>query len=208
MNLKETLNWRYAVKKYTDKKVTEDKVEEILETVRLTASSAGLQPYKVIVVNSEELKQKLQPASFNPQVSQSSHLLVFAAYNKVTQEHVDDYMDRVAETRGVTPESLAPFKSKLESHLVTMPEEAVINWAGRQAFIGLGTALIAAANLEVDSTPMEGFDAAQFDEILGLREKGLRSVALLSLGYRDEENDFLAKQKKVRMPMEEFTLKM
>ena len=207
MNLTETLNWRYAVKKYSDKKVAEHKVEEILETIRLTASSAGLQPYKVIVVDSEELRKKLQPASFNPQVSDSSHLLVFAAYNKVTQEHLDEYMDRVAETRGVTAESLAPFKAKLQG-LVNMPEESVINWAGRQAFIGLGTALIAAANLEVDSTPMEGFDAVQFDEILGLKEKGLRSVALLSLGYRDEANDFLAKQKKVRMPMEQFTVKL
>lgn len=208
MNLNEILNWRYAVKKYKDTKLPEEKVEEVLEAVRLSASSTGLQPYKVLVVTNDELKQKLQPHSFNPQVSASSHLLVFAAYTGVAQEHIDDYMQRVAETRGVPADSLAPFKSKLEQALIPMPAEAAFGWAARQAYIGLGTALIAAANLQIDSTPMEGFNTEQFDELLGLKDKGLKSVVLLSLGHRDAEQDPLAAAKKVRVPMEQFAMKV
>jgi nitroreductase len=208
MDLNEIMNWRYAVKKYTTQKVPASKVEEILEAIRMTASSAGIQPYKVLVIENEELRKKLQEFSFNPQVSESSHLLVFAAYDQVTGQHVDDYMQLVMQTRGVTSESLEAFRTKLKGHLVTMSSEAVINWAGRQAFIALGTAMIAAAELKVDSTPMEGFSAEQFDEVLGLKQQGLRSVALLALGYRDTENDIMARQKKVRMPLEQMVARM
>lgn len=208
MNLNEILNWRYAVKKYKDTKLPEEMVEEVLEAIRLSASSTGLQPYKVLVVTNDELKQKLQASSFNPQVSASSHLLVFAAYTSVAQEHIDDYMQRVAETRGVPADSLVPFKSKLEQALIPMPTEAAFGWAARQAYIGLGTALIAAANLQIDSTPMEGFNTEQFDELLGLKDKGLKSVVLLSLGHRDAEQDPLAAAKKVRVPMEQFAMKV
>jgi nitroreductase len=207
MELKEINDWRYAVKKYSSKKVPAEHIEEILEAIRMSASSTGIQPYKILVVETDELRKKLQAASFNPQVSESSHLLVFAVYESITEQHVDDYMLLIAKTRGVALETLEVFRSKLQV-LVNMPGEAAINWAGRQAYVALGTALIAAANLKVDSTPMEGFDAAQFDELLGLREKGLRSVTLLALGYRDEENDVMAKQKKVRVPMEQLVIKM
>jgi len=206
MELKESLNWRYAVKKYTSDKVPQDKVNEILDATRLSASSAGIQPYKVVLVQNEEVRKKLQAASFNPQVTEASHLLVFAAYDKMKQQYIDDYMNLIAQERGVPAESLKPFRDRLQDNLLKLSDEEVFNWASRQAYIGLGTALVAAANLKVDSTPMEGFNSAEFDAILGLKEKGLRSLVILTLGYRDEENDFLAKQKKVRMPLNEFVI--
>lgn len=207
MNLIDTLNWRYAVKRMTSEKVSDEKVKEILEAVNLTATSAGMQPFRVIVVSNPEIKQKLQAASFNPQVGESSHLLVFASYTHVSQAHVDEYMELVAKTRNIPLESLNDFKGKL-SAFATMPEDFVKTWAAKQAYIALGTAIIAAANLKVDSTPMEGFDNAAFDEILGLKEKGLQSAVILALGYRDEEADFLAKAKKVRIPLDELTINL
>ena len=181
MNLIDTLNWRYAAKRMTSEKVSDEKITEILEAINLTATSAGMQPFRVLVVSNPEIKQKLQAASFNPQVSESSHLLVFASYTHVSQTHIDEYMELVAKTRNIPVESLNNFKSKL-STFTSLPEEFIKTWTAKQAYIALGTAIIAAANLKVDSTPMEGFDNAGFDEVLGLKEKGLDSVVLLALG--------------------------
>ena len=208
MNLTETLNWRYATKRMTAAKVPAEHINEILEAIRLSASSAGLQPYKIILIENQEIKKSLQAASFNPQISESSHLIVFAVYERITEAHIDNYMNLIAETRGVTPESLEGFKSSLKGNLLSLSEENAFIWASKQAYIGLGTGLIAAANLNIDATPMEGFKAPEFDEILGLKEKGLKSVVLLALGYRDEATDYLAKAKKVRVPSGEFVIKI
>ena len=205
MNLIDTLNWRYAAKRMTTEKVSDEKITEILEAINLTATSAGMQPFRVLVVTNPEIKQKLQAASFNPQIGESSHLLVFASYTHVSQAHVDEYMELVAKTREIPLESLNEFKSKL-STFTSLPEEFIKTWAAKQAYIALGTAIVAAANLKVDSTPMEGFDNAAFDEILGLKEKGLQTSVLLALGYRNEEIDPYAKVKKVRIPLEEMTI--
>lgn len=205
MNLIDTLNWRYAAKRMTSEKVADEKVNEILEAINLTATSAGMQPFRILSISNPEIKQKLQTASFNPQVGESSHLLVFASYTHVTKEHIDEYMELVAKTRNIPIESLNDFKMKLSGFL-SMPEDFVRTWAAKQAYIALGTAIVAAANLKVDSTPMEGFDNAAFDEILGLKEKGLQSVVLLALGYRNEEADPYAKAKKVRIPLDELTI--
>lgn len=205
MNLIDTLNWRYAAKRMTSEKVSDEKVNEILEAINLTATSAGMQPFRILVITNPEIKQQLQAASFNPQVSESSHLLVFSSYTHVSQAHVDEYISLIANTRNIPVESLNDFKEKL-SGLASMPEEFIKTWASKQAYIALGTAIVAAANLKVDSTPMEGFDNAAFDEILGLKEKGLQSAVILALGYRNEEADSYAKAKKVRIPLEELTI--
>jgi nitroreductase len=205
MNLIDTLNWRYAAKRMTTEKVSDEKVNEILEAINLTATSAGMQPFRILSISNPEIKQKLQAASFNPQVGESSHLLVFASYTHVSQVHIDEYMELVAKTRDIPLESLDEFKAKL-STFTSLPEEFIKTWTAKQAYIALGTAIIAAANLKVDSTPMEGFDNAAFDEILGLKEKGLQSVVLLALGYRNEEIDPYAKAKKVRIPLDELTI--
>lgn len=206
MNLSEILNWRYAAKRMSNKEVPQSQIDEILEAIRLSPSSAGMQPYKVMVVKNPDLKKRLQAASFNPQVSESSHLLVFATYESIKQSHIDDYLQLMAETRDVSMESLNGLRGMLEGHFPTMSEEDSLMWASRQAYIGLGIGLVASANLGVDSTPMEGFNGQEFDEILGLKEKGLKSVVLLALGYRDEENDYLAKAKKVRIAKEDFVI--
>lgn len=204
MNLIESLNWRYATKKYSDIKLSTDKLQTIIEAINLSASSAGLQPYKLVVVENRKLRKELCEGSFNPQIAEASHLLVFAAYSTIKKEHIEKYIQLTARVRGIAEDSLVDFKNSLESYILSKTDEENFIWSARQTYIALGTALIAAATLQVDATPMEGFDAEKFDEVLGLKEKGLKSVVLLALGYRDEENDFLAKLKKVRFPNEEF----
>jgi nitroreductase/dihydropteridine reductase len=204
MNLQDTLSWRYAVKKYSDLRVEDDKIRRILEATNLSASSVGIQPYRVLVVEDKDLRVQLGAGSFNTQIAEASHLLVFAAYANIDQSMIDDYMARTATIRSMPLEHLTDFKTKLESFLLARTAEENFNWAARQTYIALGTALIAAAAEKVDSTPMEGFDAEQVDRILGLKEKGLRSVVLLSVGYRDEAGDWLAPLQKVRLDVEEF----
>jgi len=208
MKLQDALSWRYAVKKYKEATVADDKIRRILEATNLSASSVGIQPYRVIVVKDKALRAELGAGSFNTQIAEASHLLVFAAYTNIDQHMIEDFMARTAATRAVPLEQLADFKHKLDSYLLARSAEENHQWASRQAYIGLGTALIAAAAEQVDSTPMEGFDAEQVDRILGLSEKGLRSIVLLSLGYRDEEQDWLAPLKKVRLPVDEFAVQV
>lgn len=205
MSLIESLKWRYAVKKYNDQKVSDADVTTILEAINLSASSAGLQPYRVIVVENSELRKQLAEGGFNPQVLEASHLLVFATIENLSETHVDEYMQRMADIRGLPVEALGDFRKILVANISEKNQEENFIWATKQAYIGLGTALVAAANLRVDTTPMEGFNPAKFDEMLGLKEKGLRSVVLLSLGYRNAEKDPFVNAAKVRLPLEEFT---
>ncbi len=205
MSLIESLKWRYAVKKYNDQKVSDADVKIILEAINLSASSAGLQPYRVIVVENSELRKQLAEGGFNPQVLEASHLLVFAAIENLSETHVDEYMQRMADTRGLPVEALGDFRKILVANISGKTQEENFIWATKQAYIGLGTGLAAAAELRIDSTPMEGFNPAKFDEMLGLKEKGLRSVVLLSLGYRNAEKDPFVNAAKVRLPLEEFT---
>lgn len=198
MELIQKLNWRYATKRMNGQKVPREKLDNILEAIRLSASSGGLQPYKVIVVSDEATKEKLKAVGNNqPQFTEASHVLVFAAYDKVTGRHIEDYISNIAETRSVSVESLAPFKAKFD-YIAGQSAEDNFTWTSRQTYIALGTALIAAAYEAVDATPMEGFNNEGVDEVLGLKAKGLKSVSVLTLGYRDEANDFLAPLKKVR----------
>ncbi len=198
MNLIEKLNWRYAVKRYTNAKVPADKLNRILEAIRLSASSAGLQPYSVLVIENDALKKQLLPAANNqPQVTEASHLLVFAAWENITEEKVNNYIQYVAAERNIPIESLDLYKNRLLG-LTARSANDNFNWAARQAYIAMGTGLVAAADEQVDATPMEGFDANAFDDILNLKEKGLKSVVIMALGYRDVVNDPMANLKKVR----------
>jgi nitroreductase len=208
MNLIETLNWRYATKKFSDKKVSEENLQEIVNAINLSASSAGMQPYRLFVIENTEIRKELGADSFNSQIAEASHLLVFAALNSITKKTVGDYITMVADQRNIPEESLADFKNALEANIVTKTDEENLKWATNQAYIGLGTGMIAAANLKIDATPMEGFNREKFDAVLGLNEKGLKSVVLLALGYRDEEKDVFAKMKKVRLPKEEFAIEV
>lgn len=204
MELIEDLKWRYAAKKFSTKKVSDENVTKIIEAINLSASSIGMQTYRVFVVENSEIQKKLGEGSFNGQIAESSHLLVFAAFDSIKEETIDKYINLIASERDSNVNELADFKNMISGYLLARSDEENFFWSAKQAYIGLGTALIAAANLKIDSTPMEGFDAERFDSILGLREKGLKSVVLLALGYRDEENDWNAKLKKVRLPKEDF----
>lgn len=195
----EALHWRYAAKNMTGQPVPTQKIEAILEAIRLSASSTGLQPYTIVVVSDPVLKGKIHElACPQPQVVESSHLLVFAAQVAVTAEHIDAYMQHVAQVRQLPLESLTGFSESVKGNLLTKSAEAIKNWTARQAYIALGFGLVAAAVEQIDSSPMEGFNPVAMDELLGLKELNMTSVALLALGYRNPAKDFLAKAKKVR----------
>ncbi|WP_207495108.1 nitroreductase family protein [Aridibaculum aurantiacum] len=203
MELLTSLEWRYAAKKLNGKKVPQEKVENILQAIQLAPSSMGLQPYTVLLITDPAIKQKIQPIAYNQsQIVDSSHLLVFAAWAQITPAHVEEYIAHTAATRNIPVETLAEFKNSLLGMVTRNTDEQNFQWASKQAYIAFATAIAAAAEERVDATPMEGFNAAQLDELLGLQEKGLRSVTILPLGYRDEENDWLAKLPKVRRQKE------
>jgi nitroreductase len=209
MNLIGALNWRYATKKMNGQTVPIDKLENILEAIRLSASSFGLQPYTVFVIADSELKKQIQPIALNqPQIIDCTYLLVFAAWKEVTERQVRDYINNIAATRNLELSALADFEKMLLDFIQKTPKEAHFIWAARQAYIALGTGLIAAATEQVDATPMEGFNPSDLDKLLGLEAKGMGSVALMALGYRDADKDYLANVTKVRRPANELFIRL
>ncbi|MCE4554126.1 NAD(P)H-dependent oxidoreductase [Pelomonas cellulosilytica] len=205
-SLIDKLQWRYATKKMNPTlPVPQDKLDRILEAIRLTASSSGLQPYEVLVVTDKSLRERIREHAWNQaQVTEGSHLLVFAAWDNYTAERINQMFDLVNEQRGFKNEGWEAYRQKLLALYPPRSAEENYQHAARQAYIGLGTALIAAAEEQVDATPMEGFDPAQVDEILGLKARGLRSVLLLPLGYRQVDDDWLVNLKKVRRAKDQF----
>ncbi|SFG65575.1 NAD(P)H-dependent oxidoreductase [Pedobacter insulae] len=205
MSLINALNWRYATKKMNGQSVPQDKVDQILEAAHLAPTSSGLQPYEIIVITNPELKKALLPYTYNQtQIVDSSHLLVFAAWDNYTEDRINNVFAHTHSERGTPPESTVDYQKTLVGMYVPRTAEVNFQHAARQAYIGFGVALAEAAMLKVDATPMEGFDNAKYDELLGLRERGLKSVTILPLGYRDETGDWLAGLKKVRRPKSEF----
>jgi nitroreductase/dihydropteridine reductase len=204
--LHEKLTWRYATKKMDATRVVpQDKVDRIIEAVRLAPSSSGLQPYHVFQITNDAIRAQIRAVAWDQaQITEGSHLLVFAAWDNYTEARIDDFAASVGAARGGLTDRMTAYYANLKASYV--PREAQVNYehAARQAYIGLGFALAAAAEEEVDSTPMEGFDPAKVDEILGLQAKGLRSVVLLPLGYRDVSGDWLVGQPKVRATRAEF----
>jgi len=208
MELINSLKWRYAVKKYIDKSVNENDMDQIIKAINLTASSCGIQPYRLLVINNPEIRQRLVAGSFNTQIQASSHLLVFAAFNRITSEYITEYVAMMEKQRNMESGALNEYRDTLVSFFSTQTPEQNAIWSSKQSYIGLGTALIAAAELKVDATPMEGFNPELFDEVLGLTEKNLHASVIISLGYRDIANDYLASVQKVRLPIDEFSTKL
>lgn len=208
MELLKSLEWRYATKKMNGEKIPQDKLERILEATRLAPSSYGLTPYNVIVVENQKLKEELQGACYGQtQLVDSSAVLVFATWDEVTEHSVGNYINEIAKQRETPVESLNGLQDMMNGSLTNMTHEQKISWAQRQAYIGLGFALTAAAVEEIDSTPMEGFVPESVDTVLGLQELGLKSVVVLPLGYRDTENDSLSTLKKVRWDNDKFFIR-
>lgn len=200
----DNLNWRYATKQFdATKKISEENLAILKEAVRLSASSYGLQPYEVYIIEDKETREKLRAAGYNQtQITDASHLFVFAAKNDVTATDVDNYMEAISNERNVPVDALSGFAGAINGAVVGLPQEVKANWAAKQSYIALGNILSAAADLQIDACPMEGFDHAAFDEILGLTEKGLHSTAIITLGYRSEEDQY-QHLKKVRKSSEE-----
>jgi len=209
MNLIEDLNWRYATKKMNGNVIPDDKLDAILEAIRLSPSSSGLQPYKIFVINDKEVLKQIQPIAMGQsQIVDCSHLLVFASWNNYTLEKMEKVFNYTLTERGLPLDKMDDYKNNLWGMYSQLPEDFHAKHAAKQAYIALGVGLVAAARQRVDATPMEGFDPNALDEFLKLNEKGLKSSCLLALGYRDAENDWLSGMKKVRMPKEELFIKL
>lgn len=207
MTLIEALNWRYAAKSYDPtKKVSKEDLDKIIEAARLAPTSSGLQQYRLLVVSNQEIKEKLKEKAFNPEVMvDCSHVLVFAAWDRYTEERIDTMYNKTTDERDLPRGRFGSYTDKLKKLYLNQPAQENFEHAARQSYIGFTLALAQAAELKVDTTPAEGFDNAFVDEVLGLKEKGLRSVTLLYLGYR-KEDDWLASMKKVRNTTEEFVI--
>ncbi len=208
MKLLDALKWRYAVKRMNGSKIPAETLNTILEATRLAPSSFGLTPYNIIVVEDEETRKKLQPHFYNqPQIVESSAVVIFAAHTSVTEKDVDAYMQEIAEQRGVPVEALNDFSGYVKGAIAHQSQEQLQAWAAKQTYIALGFGLVAAASEQVDATPMEGFDPAAVDAELGLAAQGLHAVVALTLGYRDAENDYLSGAKKVRRTADKLIIK-
>lgn len=209
MSLIEDLNWRHAVKAYDpEKKVSQEDLNKILEAARLAPTSSGLQPFRIIVVENQDLKNKMVKGALNPEVMRdSSHVLVFAAWDSYSNEKIDKVYDYTTDERDLPRGRFGSYTDKIKELYGAQTPEQHFAHTARQTYIALGLAMAQAAELKVDSTPAEGFSNEVVDEILGLKELGLKSVSLLYLGYRDQDNDWMASMKKVRIPMEEFIIK-
>ncbi|MBT8316669.1 MAG: NAD(P)H-dependent oxidoreductase [Lutibacter sp.] len=204
MELLDKLNWRYAAKAMNGKKVPQEKIDNIIEAARLAPTSSGLQPFEIIVVKNQAIKEAIRPVAWNQSmITDCSHLLVFAAWDTYTEERINKMFDLTNEVRGFKNEGWENYRKMLLGAYPQKDAEENFNHAAKQAYIAFSAAIIAAAFEGVDSTPIEGFDPDAVDKILGLREKGLRSCVLFPIGYRNADNDWLVNLKKVRKSKED-----
>jgi len=207
MSLLDALKWRYATKKMSGEKVPQEHVNQIIEAARLAPTSSGLQPFRIIEITDLELKEKIKPVAYGQaQITDASHLLVFAAWDKYTEERIRSVFSHANQERGLPDESPSDYEVQLTGSLLSKTPEENFAHAARQAYIGFGVAIAEAALLKVDATPMEGFNGPELDELLGLKERGLRSVTILALGHRAESGDWLVNLKKVRTPASQFLI--
>lgn len=209
MSLLNDLNWRYATKKMNGEIVPQEKVDYIVEAARLAPTSSGLQPFEILVITNKALLSKISPiAHGQSQITDASHVLVFAAWDNYTEERINESFARNNEERGLPSSTTDDYRNMLLKIYLAKSAEENFTHAAKQAYIGFATALIAAAEQKVDATPMEGFNPTALDELLNLKAKGLRSVLLLPIGYRDAQNDWLVNMKKIRVSKERFVTEL
>ncbi|MCH7414575.1 NAD(P)H-dependent oxidoreductase [Belliella sp. R4-6] len=208
MSLIEDLNWRHAVKAYDpSKKVSKENIDKIVEAARLAPTSSGLQPFRLIVVEDQETKEKLVKGSLNPDCMRDcSHVIVFAAWDRYTAERIDKVYDFTTDERGLPRGRFSSYTDMLKAIYLKQSAEENFAHIARQAYIALGLSLAQAAELRIDSTPAEGFDSKVVDQVLELEKEGLKSVSLMYVGYANPEGDWLGTMKKVRIPTEEFLI--
>lgn len=208
MELNEALTWRYAVKTFSDREVEKDKLQFILEATRLSASSYGLQPYRILLIQSENIRQQLMEHSYGQdKVLHSSHLVVFAAQTAVGDEAIDQFIQQVAQSRNQPVHELSAYADHVKSAVAVKSQAELVAWSKNQAYLALGNFLTAAALTRVDACPMEGFDAAGYDRVLGLPEQQLTTAVICPIGYRHPDDPYAAYDK-VRKPRGEMILEM
>ncbi|MDI9311922.1 MAG: NAD(P)H-dependent oxidoreductase [Limnohabitans sp.] len=200
----EQQNWRYATKKFdASKKISESDLEILKEAIRLSTSSYGLQPYKVLIIDNAEIREQLKPVSWNQsQITDASHLIVFANYTKLDETILDEYIKRISTTREIPEENLKGYGDFMKDKILGLPTDKQSIWTSKQTYLALGNLLNAAAELQIDVTPMEGFEPSKYNEILNLTEQNLNASLVATIGYRHEEdsNQYV---KKVRKSKEE-----
>lgn len=205
MSIVENLKWRYATKKMNGELVPQDHIDFILEAAHLAPSSSGLQPFEIYVISNKVLKEQIMPlANGQSQIVDSSHVLIFTAWENYDVERVNEYFSRSNMERGVSNSTTDAYRKQLLGLFCAQTEEQNFAHISKQTYISLGMAMAAAAELKVDATPMEGFDNQALDKLLKLEEKGLKSTSILTLGYRDSSQDWLVNLKKVRTPKDRF----
>ncbi len=184
-------NWRYATKKFDPtKKISNEDLKTLKEAIRLSSSSYGLQPYKVIIVENPELRAKIQPAAWGQsQIVDASHLIIFANRTTIDETEVDAFFDNISQTREIPLEALAGYQGFMKGKINELSPDAQNIWNSKQTYLALGNLLNAAAELKIDVTPMEGFSPAAVNEILGLDKLGLNASLIATVGYRSEEDD-------------------
>ena len=189
-NVLDKLNWRYATKKFdSSKKVSEKDLNTLLDAAQLTASSYGLQPYRFFVIENSDIRSKLRKASWDqPQITDASYVLVLANKATFDESLVDNYIDNLIETRGVTKKDVEDYSQMMKGALLGLTDAQKKSWTSNQAYIALGNLLTIAAEMEIDTCPMEGFDNEQYNEILGLNDKNLNAAVVLAIGYRSDED--------------------
>jgi len=204
-----SLNWRYATKKYdASKKVSAEDLKTLKEATKLSVSSMGLQPYKILIIENPELRAKLQPAAYGQSaITEASQLFVFAIEKNIGEKQIEKYIQNISETRGIPVESLDGFSGMIKGFVSGLDEDGRDNWAKKQAYLALSTLINTASFLKIDATPMEGFSPEQFDEILGLDKLGLSTAVIAAIGYRHEE-DATQHYKKVRKSNEELFINL
>jgi nitroreductase / dihydropteridine reductase len=204
MELLEKLKWRYAAKAMNGKKIPQDKIDNIIEAISLSPTSSGLQPFEVIIITNQEIKEKIKPIAWNQSViTDCSHLFVFAAWDTYTAERINKMFDLTNTIRGFKNEGWENYRQMLLNSYPQKDPETNFNHAAKQAYIAFSQAISAAAFQGLDCTPLEGFDPEALDKILDLKSKGLRSCVMLPVGYRDSENDWLVNLAKVRKSKED-----
>ena len=209
MNLTEAMNWRYAVKKFNqNKKVGKETLNKILNITCLSASSYGLQPYTTVIISNQKMKEKLVSCSYGQtNVADSSHLVVFAAHTDINEDYIDSFIKLTADARNTDIRKLSDFKEMLVKSFSSKTGSQIFDWASKQAYLALGTFLVACAEEKVDSCPIGGFIPEEYDRILNLKEYNLRSVVVAAIGYRHKDDKYQY-FKKVRKPLNEMILEI
>lgn len=210
MTLIDNLNWRHAVKAFDpNEKVSQENIDKIIEATRLAPTSSGLQPFRLIVVENQSVKEKLVEGALNPDcMKECSHVLVFAGWDNYSDEKVDAMFDMTTDARGLPRGRFNSYTEQLKAHVNANTPEQNFAHIARQAYIGLGLAMAQAAELKVDTCPAEGFNPEVFDKVLGLDKYGLKSLVILYIGVSDPERDWIAPMAKVRVAKEDFMIEV